>query len=81
MYFALFKHAEVEARAMMGDEQGGDARVVHADPDAVAGDAWLRYLERGGADLVAVADADLVVTKSFDGEVLAELSVDEVVSS
>jgi hypothetical protein len=38
----------------------------------------LRYLEGSGADLVAVADADLVVTKSFNGEVLAELSVDEV---
>ena len=53
----------------------------HADPDAVAGDARLRDFEDGGADLVAVADADLVVAESFDGEVLAELSVDEVVSS
>ena len=41
----------------------------------------MRYLEGGGADPVAVADADLVVTESFDGEVLAELSVDEVVSA
>jgi len=41
----------------------------------------LGYLERGGADLVAVADADLTVTESFDGEVLAELSVDEVVTA
>ena len=37
-------------------------------------------LEDGGADLVAVADADLVVAQPLDGEVLAELSVDEVVS-
>ena len=41
----------------------------------------MRDLEDGGADLVAVADADLVVAQSLDGEVLAELSVDEVVSS
>src|SRR5207253_1879043 len=61
--------------------QGGDARGVHADPDAVAGDAGLRDLEDGGADLVTVADADLVVAEPCDGEVLAELSVDEVVAS
>ena len=32
-------------------------------------------------DPVAVADADLVVAEPFDGEVLAELPVDEVVAS
>jgi hypothetical protein len=37
--------------------------------------------EYGGADPVAVADADLVVARSFDREVLAKLSVDEVVSA
>ena len=81
VHLALFEHAEVEAGAVVGDEQGGDPRVVHADPDPVAGDPGLRYLEGGGADLVAVADADLVIAKPFDGEVLAELSVDEVVSA
>jgi hypothetical protein len=78
---ALFEHAEVEAWAMMRNEQRGNPRVVHPDPDAVTGDAGLRDLEGGGADLVAVADADLVVTEPFDGEVLAELSVDEVVAA
>ena len=39
------------------------------------------YLEAGGADSVAVADADLVVTEAFDSEVLAELPVDEIVAS
>jgi hypothetical protein len=43
------------------DEQCWDVRVVHADPDAVARDSRLRHLEDRGADLVAVADADLVV--------------------
>ena len=78
---ALLEHAEVEAGAAVGDEQRGDARVVHADPDAVAGDAGLGDLEDGGADPVAVADADLVVAQPLDGEVLAELPVDEVASS
>jgi len=44
-------------------------------PTEVAGDAGLRDLEDDGADLVAVADADLVGTESFDSELLAELSV------
>ena len=81
LHLALLEDAEVEAGATVGDEQGGNPRVVHADPDAVAGDARLRDFEDGGADLVAVADADLVVAQSFDREVLAELSVDEVGSS
>ena len=65
----------------MGDEQGGNARVVHANAHAVTGDARLRDFEDGGADLVAVADAHFVVAQSLDGEVLAELPVDEVASS
>ena len=39
------------------------------------------HLEDRAADLVAVADAHLVVAESLHGEVLAELSVDEVVSA
>ena len=35
-------------------------------------------LEQRAADLEAVADADGIVGQSFDGEVLAELSVDEI---
>ena len=66
LHVALFEHAEVEAGAVVGDEQGGNARVVHADPDAVAGDAGLRDFEDGGADPVAVADADLVVARPLD---------------
>ena len=81
LYVAFFKHAEVEARAVVRDEHRGDARVVHADPDAVAGDPGLRDLEDGIADLVAIADAHLVIGESFHGEVLAELAVHEVVSS
>ena len=65
----------------MGDEQGGNPRIVHADPDAIAGDARLRYLEDGAANLVAIADAHLVVAQSLHREVLAELPVHEVVSS
>ena len=81
LHLALLEHAEVEARAAVGDEQRGDARVVHAEPDAVTGDARLGDLEERGADPVAVADADLVVAQPLDREVLAELPVDEVAAS
>lgn len=81
LHIALFEHAEVEAWPVVGDEQGGNPRVVHPDPDAVAGYAGLCDLEDRGADLVAIPDADFVVAESFNGEVLAELSVHETVSS
>ena len=38
----------------------------------------MRDLEQRAADLITVADAHGIVGQSFDGEVLAELSVDEV---
>ena len=41
----------------------------------------MRHLEDRAADPVAIADAHLVVAESLHGEVLAELSVHEVVSS
>ena len=71
LHLALFEHAEVEAGPAVGDEQRGNARVVHSDPDPVTGDARLGDLEDGGADSVAVAYADLVVAQPLDGEVLA----------
>ena len=79
LHVALFDHAEVEARAVVGDQQRRDRRIVHAQPDAVTGDARLADLEERAADPVAVADADLVVGQPLDREVLAELPVDEVV--
>src|SRR5262249_47503322 len=77
---ALLQDAEVEPGAAVGDQERRDARVVHAKADAVAGDSGLGHLEDGATDPVAVADADLVVGKPLDGEVLAELAVDEVAS-
>src|SRR5262245_50415127 len=76
---ALLEDAKVEAGAAVRDEQGRDARIVHADADAVAGDPRLCDLEERGADSVAVADTDLVVAQPVDREVLAELAVHEVV--
>jgi len=81
LYLALLEHAEVEAWTVVRDEQRGNPRIVHTDPNPVAGDARLRHLEDRAADPVAIADADLPVAEPFHGEVLAELSAHEVVSS
>src|SRR5437660_797484 len=44
--------------------------------------AWrLGHLEEGTPDAIAVANADLVIRQSFDGEVLAELPVAEVTAA
>ena len=81
LYVALLEDPEVEARAPAGNEQSGNPRIVQANPNAIARDPGLRYLERRRADSVTVADADLVVAEPVDREVLAELSVDEVISA
>ena len=79
MDLPLLQHSEVEARSTVGDEQRRHPGLVHPDPDPVARHAWLRDLQECSADAVLVADADLVVRKAFDREVLAELPVCEVV--
>ena len=38
-------------------------------------------LEHGAADAVAIADADFVIGKTFDGQVFAELAMLEVVAA
>jgi hypothetical protein len=75
LYLALFKHAEVEARTVLGHEQYRDPRIPHADSDPIARDAGLRHLEGRTPDSVTIANADLIVGQPFDGEVLAELPV------
>ena len=77
---ALFEHAEVEARTAVGNEERSHARLVHPDPDPIAGDPRLGDLEERRADAIPVADADLVVAKPLDREVLAELAEGEVVA-
>ena len=76
--FAFLQDAEVESRPSAGGEQRRHAPFVHANADAIAGDTRLRHLEQGAADPIPIADADGIVGQSFDREVLAELSVDEV---
>jgi hypothetical protein len=75
---AFLKDAEVEPRTSAGCQQCRHAGLIHPNADAIAGNARLSDLEQCAADLITVADAHGIVGQSFDREVLAELSVDEV---
>jgi hypothetical protein len=66
-------HAEIEAWPSAGGQQRSHLRLIHAYPDAVAGDPGLRHLEQGSSNPVAVADAHLVIRQALDGEVFTEL--------
>ena len=77
----LGDHPHVEARPVVADQERGQFGLTGPQAHPVAGDARLRDLELGLADAVAVADADLVVGQTVDGEVLPELAVGEVVAA
>src|SRR5262249_22579739 len=79
--FAGFQHTEVEPGPVMLHQQGGHARLVHADANPVAGHARLRHFEQRAANPITVTDADLIVRQSLHREVLAELSKHEVLAS
>src|ERR1700688_1815230 len=76
--FPFFNYAEVESRALVRNEQAGHLRIGHADADSIARDPRLGDLEQRAADPVTIADADLVIGKAIDGEVLAELTILEI---
>ena len=77
-HLAFLQDAEVEPRPSAGCQQCRHPRLVHPNANAIAGNARLSDLEQCAADLITVADANGIVGQSFDREVLAELSVDEV---
>jgi len=79
--FSFLQHAKVESWSVMCHEQGCHPWFIHADTDAVARHAWLRYFKYRTTDAVSIADADLVIKKSLNREVLSELPVDEVITS
>src|ERR1700679_2347152 len=78
--FAFFKDSAIKARSFMRDQERSHLRVVHPYTDAIAGDARLRHFKQSAADPVAISDANLVIGKAFDRQVLAELTVLEVVT-
>ncbi len=75
---AFLEDAEVESGTPAGRQKRRHAGLVHANPDAIAGDPGLCDLEQSAADPIAIADVDAVVRQAFDREVLAKLAVNEV---
>ena len=75
----FFDNAEIKPRALVGNQQAGHLRFTHANADPVARDSRLGYLEHCPANAVTVADADLVVGKTLDGKVFAELTILKVI--
>ena len=79
--FSLLQHAEVKSRSVTCYEQRRHTRFIHADADAVACHAWLRYFKFSTTNAVAIADAHIVISKSLDGEVFAELAESKITAA
>jgi hypothetical protein len=62
-------------------EQGWHPTFIHANADAVARYAWLRYFKFSTTDTVSIADAHFVIKKSLDGEVFSELAESKIVAA
>ena len=75
------QHAQVEPRAVVGDQQRRQPRLAHPHADPETGHPRLGDLELRLTDPQPVADADLVVCETFDGEVLPERAALEVVTT
>src|SRR5579864_2570888 len=76
--FSLLQHAKVESWSVMCYEQRRHTRLVHADTDAVAGYTRLSYFKNPVTNAVAIADADITIEKSLDGEVFSELAESKI---
>ena len=79
--FSFLQHAKIKSGPWCATKQGWHARLVHANADAVAGYARLRHFEERITNAVSVADADLVISKPFNGEVLSELAETEIIAA
>ena len=79
--FSFLQHAKVESRSVMFNKKRRHSRLIHADADAVARYAWLRYFKFSTADAISIADADLVIRKSLNGEVFSELTEGKIVTA
>ncbi|HYW36985.1 MAG TPA: hypothetical protein VE957_02640 [Terriglobales bacterium] len=79
--FSFLQHAKVESWSVMSNEQGSHAGFIHANADAVARHARLRYFKFSTTDAVAIANTDLAIKKSVDGEVFSELAEGKIVAA
>ena len=81
LYLALLQHTQIEPGPAVGDQQRRHPRLIHADANSVTGHAGLCDFEDCPADPITIADTHLLVGQAVDREVLAELSIDEVVAT
>ena len=62
-------------------EQRRHPRFIHADADAVARHSRLCHFKYRVTDAISIADAYLVVSKSFNGKVFSELAKSKVTAA
>jgi hypothetical protein len=79
--FSFLQHAKVKSWSVMCHEKRRHPRFIHANTDAVAHHAWLRYFKYRTTGAVSIADADLVIRKSFDSEVFSELTESKITAA
>src|SRR5262245_9112276 len=79
--FSFLQHAKVEPWSVMCYEQGGHPRFIHANADAVARYARLCHFKRRITNVVSITNADLVISKSLNSEVLAELAKTKIIAA
>jgi hypothetical protein len=79
--FSFLQHAKVESWSVMCYEQGGHTRLVHADANAEARHAGLRYFKYRTTNAVPIADADLAIEKSVNSEVFSELAESKITAA
>jgi len=72
--FPVLQNAKVKTGPSVRHEQRGHSRFVHADAYAIAGYTRLCYFEYRVTNAVSITNANLVILKSFNGEILPELS-------
>jgi hypothetical protein len=79
--FSFFQNAKVKPWSSVRDEEGRHAWLIHADADAVAGHAWLCDFKYRISNPILITDADFIVSKSLNCEVLAELAESEIIAA
>jgi hypothetical protein len=79
--FSLLQHAKVKTWSVMFYEKGPHPGFIHANTDAVARCARLRYFKFSITDAVSIVDTDLVVREALDDEVFSELAESKITTA
>src|SRR5262252_7603924 len=78
---SFLQHAKVKPRPVVFNQQRRHTRLVHADANPVAGYSRLGNFKDPIANAVSIADANLVISEPFYGEVLSELAEAEIIAT